>query len=420
MNVLDYLNQIVLISISIIIVACANKTEPLEQTFRAIDNAIETEISNDNIPGAVVLISKDNKIVYHKAYGHAQKYAYGKKPLSKTIDMQKETLFDLASLTKVFASTYAIMLLIDKGLIHLDDPVHKHLPEFDANDKVDITIRNLLTHSSGLSEWKPVYYHATDKYQAMNYINELARKYPIAKERHYSDLGFMVLGYLVEKVSGKPLNIFLDENLYQDLNLKNTLFIPEKRQKEKIAATSHGNPFEKRMVADDNFGYKCDENASDFRSWRKQTLIGEVNDGNSFYAHKGVAGHAGLFSTAEDLKVLINVILNKGRFNNKEIIKEKTIAEFIRKDRFENGVGWAMSSKIICTESYKDVEAFGHTGFTGTFVLGVPKIGLAIILLTNRQNVGVNEKGSYYNLKNLRTTVVNIVLKSYVGTKQSQ
>ncbi len=414
------MKQIVLLSISIIFVACDNRTELLQQTYTEIDNAILTEIRNDSIPGAVVLISKDNKINFLKAYGNAQKYAYDKKSLSKTISMQKTTLFDVASLTKVFATTYAIMLLIDEGLINLDDHVARHLPEFSANDKADITIRNLLTHSSGLSEWKPVYYHATDKHQAIKYINELVIKYPIGKERHYSDLGFMVLGYLIEKVSGSPLNMFLDKNLYRDLNLRNTLFIPEKRKKGEIAATSHGNPFEQRMVADDKFGYKCDENATDYTSWRKYTLIGEVNDGNAFYTHKGVAGHAGLFSTAEDLNVLINIILNKGRHDNKEIIKEQTIAEFIRKDRLQNGLGWAMSPKIICTEDYKDVGAFGHTGFTGTFVLGVPKTKLAIVLLTNRQNIGVDKKGYYYNLKNLRTRIVNIVLKDMRGEASTE
>lgn len=421
MKISDYLKQLILISISIIFVACGNKTEHLKQTDKEeIDNAIQKEINGDNIPGAVVLISKDKKIVYHKAYGYAQKYTYGKKPLSTPIPMQKNTLFDLASLTKVFATTYAVMLLVDQDLIDPDDPVSKHLPEFNAPDKADITIRDLLTHSSGLTEWKPIYYHAADKHQALKYINALPRKYPVGQARHYSDLGFMTLGYLVEKVSGKPLNVFLDENLYRKLNLKNTGFNPEKRENETIAATSHGNPFERRMVADDNFGYKCDENAADFTAWRQYTLIGEVNDGNSFYAHQGVAGHAGLFSTAEDLNVLIHVILNKGAYHNKQIIKEQTIAEFLRKDRFGNGLGWAMSPDIIYTENHKDVEAFGHTGFTGTFVLGVPKMKLAIILLTNRQNVGVDEKGYYYNLKNLRKSVVDIVLRRYAGVEPPQ
>jgi CubicO group peptidase (beta-lactamase class C family) len=223
----------------------------------------------------------------------------------------------------------------------------------------------------------------------------------------------MVLGYVVEKVSGKPLNVYIDEKLYKKLNLPNTLFKPGKIKKTNIAATSHGNPFEKRMVEDDTFGFACDENPTDFKSWRQYSLIGEVNDGNSFYAHNGVAGHAGLFSTAEDLLELINIILNKGKYGNTRIIKEKTINEFIKKDRFGNGLGWALSPRIIYTDSFKDVEAFGHTGFTGTFVLGVPKIRLAIILLTNRQNVGVNEKGSYYNLKTLRKGIVDIVLKEY-------
>ena len=407
--------KLAVLALSIVFIACSNQKDFPIQASKEIDNAILAEIGQDNIPGAVVLISKNNTIVYHKAYGHAQKYAYGKKPLSNSVPIQKNTLFDLASLTKVFATTYAIMLLVDQDLIDLDDPVSKHLPELNAPDKTDITIRHLLTHSSGLSEWKPIYYHAKDKHQALNYINDLPRKYPVGQERHYSDLGFMLLGYVVEKVSGKPLNAFLDEHLYQKLHLQSTLFVPEKWPKEEIAATSHGNPFERRMVADDNFGYKCDENAEDFTSWRHYTLIGEVNDGNSFYAHQGVAGHAGLFSTAEDLNVLTNVILNKGKFENQEIIREQTIAEFIRKDRFENGLGWAMSPEIIYTDSYKDIDAFGHTGFTGTFVLGVRKFKLAIILLTNRQNVDVNENGYYSNLKDLRKSIVDVVLKRYVG-----
>ena len=407
--------KIFFIFICIVFVACSNKTEPLKQTFSEIDKAIQTEINNNNIPGAVVLISKDNKIIYHKAYGHAQKYAYGKKLLSRPVAMQKDTVFDAASLTKVFATTYAIMLLVDEGHINLDDPVSKHLPVFNTNDKKDITIRHLLTHSSGLSEWKPIYYHATNKEEALKYISELPRKYPVGKERYYSDLGFMILGYLVEKVSGKPLNVFIDEKLYKKINLQNTLFKPEKIDKEKIAATSHGNPFEKRMVADDEFGFKCDEKPDNFKSWRKRTLIGEVNDGNSYYAHNGVAGHAGLFSSAEDLLTLISVILNNGRHDNKKIIKEKTVSKFLKKDQFENGLGWTMSPKIIYTESFKDLEAFGHTGFTGTFVLGVPKLKLAIILLTNRQNIGVNKKGYYYNLKTLRKNIVDIVLKRYAA-----
>ncbi|MCA9734693.1 beta-lactamase family protein, partial [candidate division KSB1 bacterium] len=135
------LKKLAVIAFSIVFIACNNPKDALKQVSKQIDHTILAEIDRDNIPGAVVLISKDNTIVYHEAYGAAQKYTYGKKHLSPPVAMQKNTLFDLASLTKVFATTYAVMLLVDQDLIDLDGPVSKYLPEFSAPDKTDITIR---------------------------------------------------------------------------------------------------------------------------------------------------------------------------------------------------------------------------------------------------------------------------------------
>ena len=371
--------------------------------FEQLDVLIKTAIENQMIPGAVVLVSKDGKILYQQAYGFGQKYEYGpsvhKDPPRMTIDHT----FDLASLTKVLATTFAIMLLVDQGAVQLDHPVYHYIPLFRGEQKDLITVRHLLAHTAGLYPWKPVYYHARNAKESLKYICQLPLSYPVGKERHYSDLGFMLLGYLVESVSGQRLDTFLKTRLYDQLGLTKTTFNPIEGQL--FAATSHGNPFEKRMVSDDTFGFLCDEDPQDFMDWREYVLIGEVNDGNAFYAHQGVAGHAGLFSTAREIKLLMDLLLNNGLYDGKRILKESTIRSFIRKDAFGNGLGWAMSVEVLPVEELPH-GSFGHTGFTGTFVLAIPDEKMSIILLTNRQNMGTNSTGYYPALTELRKTVV--------------
>ena len=326
--------------------------------------------------------------------------------MASPVEMTPDHIFDLASLTKVFATTMGFMLLVDEGKVLLNAPVKTYLPAFSSAQKDSITVRHLLTHSAGLYPWKPTYYHAADKQQTFAFINQLDLAYPVGEARHYSDPGFMLLGYVIEAVSGQPLDAYLQDALYNKLNLKNTGFNLT-RSPEVFAATSHGNPFEMRMVADDNFGYVCEEDPDDFTGWRERVLIGEVNDGNAYYAHQGVAGHAGLFSTASDLHVLLNLLLNKGQHNGEQVISSATVTQFLTMDALGNGLGWAMSPGII----YSDVPgAFGHTGFTGTYALGVPEKKLGIILLTNRQHAGVLEDGRYPSLTALRRNVVTALL----------
>ncbi len=377
-----------------------------------LDSLLESSIQLGQIPGAVLLIAKDGEIMHHKAYGHAQLFEYGMNRLERPPVLTVDHRFDLASLTKVFATTLSIMVLVEQQRIVLDDPVHRYLPEFRDQHKDSITVRHLLTHSSGLHPWKPTYYHASYSDEVYRYICSLPLAYPVGLERHYSDLGFMLLGYLIEEVTGLSLDQFVLEEIYHPLQLYGTSFNPDANDGP-FAATSHGNPFEKRMVEDDDFGYRCDESPDDFTGWRDYTLVGEVNDGNAFYAHKGVAGHAGLFSTATDLKILLDLLMNGGSYSGRRIVSENVIDTFLTKDQFDNGLGWAMSSSVLPVDELPQ-GSFGHTGFTGTYALAIPSAKLSIILLTNRQNLGVDASTHYPSLTNLRKDVVHIVISHFL------
>jgi CubicO group peptidase (beta-lactamase class C family) len=358
----------------------------------------------------VVLIAQHGKTIYQKAYGSAQRYDYGLQRMDALLPMTTEHRFDLASLTKVFATTFGIMFLVDQQKVDLDAPLFTYLPAFRGPSKDSVTVRHLLTHSAGLYPWKPLYYHADNAQDTYAYISRLSLLHPVGKERHYSDLGFMLLGYLIEEVSGQPLDMFLTNALYKPVGLKMTAFNPPPGGPG-FAATSHGNPYEYHMVADDDFGYLCDENPETFTSWRDYVLAGEVNDGNAYYAHDGLAGHAGLFSTASDLQLLLDLLLNKGTHAGQRLLSEAVVETFLTKDRFGHGLAWAMSTDVIPVDDLPD-GSFGHSGFTGTYVVAVPAYGLSIILLTNRQNVGVNASGYYNSVTPLRKSITELMIEA--------
>ena len=377
---------------------------------KSLNALIEDGLKEDLLPGAVLLVAQNGEIRHRKAYGYAQKYSFDRIALEKLESLSAEHLFDVASMTKVFATTFGIMLLVDRGELELDDFLYKYIDRFAEGEKREITIRHLLRHRAGLAPWKPVYYHASHKDESLAYISSIPLKYPVGKERHYSDLGFMILGYLIEQVTGKSLDLYLKENLYDPLELHNTTFRPLSRDYKKIAATSHGNPLERRMITDDKFGYKCVEKPDDFQKWRQYTLKGEVNDGNAFHAHGGVAGHAGLFSTVDDLRNLADLLVNKGLLKGKRYISPETVETFLEKDEFGNGLGWSLNTKFIKAEGAPE-GTYGHTGFTGCNVVVMPVKKAIIILLTNRQNAGVGETGYYPNLNELRRNIVRVVLE---------
>lgn len=377
-----------------------------------IDSIINTTVSADRIPGAVILIKKDGKEVCRKAYGYAMKYEYDHMLAANPEKMTPDHLFDIASLTKVVGTTTSIMLLTDRGALNVDDPVCKYIKAFDTPEKRIITIRHLLTHTAGLYEWYPLYYLASDKHECYKLIGLLPLKYPPGEKRHYSDLGFVILGQIIETVSGQPLEEFMDKNIFVPLGMTNTTFNPLKSGRfTNIAATSPGNPYEKRMVSDTTLGFTVEGiEPAGWNGWRTYLLRGEVNDGNAWYANGGVSGAAGLFSTADDIQKLVDMLLCKGMNGSERFIDDKTIGLFLTRDQYNNGLGWMMDTTSSFMRDAPD-GSFGHTGFTGTSIAVVPDRGLSVILLINRQNTGLQPDGGYFNVSPLRQQIFTTVMK---------
>ncbi len=173
-----------------------------ENPGKIIDSIIQSQVELDKIPGAVIQVKKGERMIYKNAFGFAEKYDFNHQLVSPPDKMTMKTLFDIASLTKVIGTTTAIMLLVDRGVLGIEDPVGKYIKAFDSGEKKVITIRNLLTHTAGLYEWYPLYYRCSNKQQTFQLIGELPLKYPVGTGRHYSDLGFVVLGEIIEFVSG--------------------------------------------------------------------------------------------------------------------------------------------------------------------------------------------------------------------------
>lgn len=376
-----------------------------------VDSIFQAAIRADLIPGAVVQIQKDGKTVYSKAYGYSQKYDFHHQPLQLPPAMDTATLFDLASLTKVVGTTSSLMLLADRGRIRIDDPVSKYLPGFDTGEKRKITIRHLLTHTAGLYEWYPLFYRSAHRDSTIRVVESLPLRFPVGKQRRYSDLGFMLLGAIVEKVSGMPLDRFEDQNVFRPLGMIHTTYNPlQHGRTTDIAATSLGNPYEYRMVHDTSLGFAIpDLDPQSWNGWRQYVVRGEVNDGNAWYSSEGISGHAGLFSTVGDIQRLVNMLLSGGVVAGQRFLSEEVIRSFLTPDSFRYGLGWMMDPENAFMK-HAPAGSFGHTGFTGTSIAVVPEYDVSVIILINRQNVGLQPNGVYHNPNPIRQAVFETVM----------
>jgi serine-type D-Ala-D-Ala carboxypeptidase len=354
-------------------------------------------------PGAVLVVAKDGRVVRERAFGHAQRNDYDGRPVSGPRLMRTSTLFDLASVTKVMATTFAVMLLADRGQLDVDAPVSRYLTDFRGPHLDSITVRHLLTHSSGLVQWQPLYYHAANKAQTYAVIRDMPLGWGVGAGRHYSDLGFMLLGDVVETVAGVSLDRFVERELYGPLGLRSTTFNPKTRGFTDFAATEAGNGYERHMVYDPNFGYDYAGDPAAWDGWRRYVLEGEVNDGNAWHANGGVAGHAGLFSTAADLRILLDLLNDRGVHDGRRYIRAETVDRFLTRDAFQHYLGWMFPRGL-------PEGSFAHNGFTGTYVIGIPTHRLSIVLLTNRQNVGTDARGFFPDIGSLQQAVVRAIV----------
>jgi CubicO group peptidase (beta-lactamase class C family) len=378
--------------------------------------------------GAVVLAVKDGEIIVNKAYGWAQYYekeegssyadpTYVK--MENPVEMSTDTLFDLASITKTLATTQAVMMLVDQGKLDVNDTVASYLPGFEANGKGGITIAQLLTHSSGLPQWEPTYLYVDNKEDQLEYIKNLELNPDFAtdgSEPKYSDFSFMTLGYVVEAITGQDLDVYVKENIYEPLGMTTTGYLPLENgfDVSQIAATSLGNPYEYRMVDEEeypDFGYDCTDDAQAFEAfdgWRQTVLIGEVNDGNAGMATGGVAGHAGLYSNASDLAILLQCMNNGGTYNGVTLYDSSVLDDFTAKhtsyaENHDGALSEEFGYAFKLDQSWMGESAtencYGHDGFTGTTYFIDPDNDYIFICLSNKMQAGFTEEGSgkYYN-----------------------
>jgi CubicO group peptidase (beta-lactamase class C family) len=282
-----------------------------------------------------------------------------------------DTKYDLASLTKIVGTTAALIHLVDLGELKVTDLASKYLVRWQGTDKAEITISELLTHQSGLAEWYPLYFQKNQTESVIEQIANIPLKYQRNSGRRYSDLGFIALGEIVKTITGMNLVDAFSELVFTPLGMKNTSFGPIVGE---VAATSKGDWYEKNMIAT-NTPYQVELEIADFSSWRDYYLIGEVNDGNAYHRLDGVSGHAGLFSTAEDLMVYAESIL-ANKWNAHSFLS--VLGDPMQGLGFRN---WRISS-----QSGEEIF-WGHTGFTG-IAMGISLAHQsAALLLTNRLHV---------------------------------
>jgi uncharacterized protein YbbC (DUF1343 family)/CubicO group peptidase (beta-lactamase class C family) len=330
-----------------------------------IDPLVREAIAEKKLPGAVVLVGRGDRVLYQKAFGNRAQ-------IPGAEAMTSDSVFDLASLTKVVATTTSVMMLVEQGRIRLADRVATYIPGFERYGKGDITIRHLLTHVSGLRPDVDLAEPWTGYDTAIALaVDEVPMSKP-GEQFVYSDINFFLLGEIVQRVSGLPLERFARERIFEPLGMKDTLFMPPVSMRPRIAPTESCTPF----------GWPCDGPES-------QMLRGVVHDPTA-RRMGGVAGHAGLFSTAADLSIFCRMLLAGGVYQGTRILSPLTVAKMTSGatpdvERNTRGFGWDIDSSFSSNRGeLLPIGSFGHTGFTGTSLWIDPATGLFVVFLSNR------------------------------------
>jgi len=358
------------------------------QKLHQLDVWIQQQV-DAGYPGMNLLILKDNHIVYQKAWGYAKKYD-GSTLMAAPVKATPETLYDLASNTKMYATNFALQKLVYEGKISVDDLVSKYLPGFAdrPTDKIKgkdrLRIADILHHTAGFPA-DPQYpnkkvageLYSQDKATTLEMIKRTPLDYSPGTRHVYSDVDYMILGFIIESVTGMPLDKYVEETIYRPLGLTHTVFNPLQKgfQRQQIAATElHGN---------------TRDGVIDFPHIRTSTLQGEVHDEKAWYAMGGVSGHAGLFSNTGDMAVLMQVMLNGGSYKNVTLFDRKTVEAFTHSSRDDPtfGLGWRVNANASMTATFGVLappQTYGHTGWTGTLTAIDPVNHMAIVILGNK------------------------------------
>jgi beta-N-acetylhexosaminidase len=387
------------------------------ESLRQIESIAKEAIDMGGTPGCYVLIAKDGKVIYQKAFGHLT--------YEKQTPVTDSTIYDLASVTKVSATLQSAMFLYDRGLLDINKKASTYLPELKKSNKENYTLKDILTHQAGLWPFLPFWAQTMkdNEYLPQYYSNELSFKYPYlvadklyahvsmrdslwswiikAKVREkpartpydykYSDMGFYIMQHVAEKILNQPMEDFLEQNLYEPLGAYTTGYLPLLRFKpNRIAPTENDKLF------------------------RKTLLVGTVHDQGAAMLG-GVAGHAGLFSTANDLAKLCQMLLQEGYYGGYRYYRPETVRLFTKKqfETSKRGLGWdrpVLSDNNGVTSVYASQKTFGHTGFTGTCIWMDPEFNVVYIFLSNRVHPDMTNN-KLLNA-NIRSRIQDVVYQS--------
>jgi CubicO group peptidase (beta-lactamase class C family) len=341
-----------------------------------LDSIVRVGIEQGAAPGAALAVGRFGRLVHLKGYG-----ALGYEPDAPPVD--PNSMYDLASLTKVVATTTSAMILEEEGKLDIARTVHSYLPEFDAPDKASITVRMLLTHRGGLEAFAPLHREFRGREAYLAQINARPLKSLPGTQVVYSDWDFVLMGMIIERITGTTLDAFAAVRVFGPLGMTSTRFTPDTNDavlRRRIALTA-------------------------LDTLRGQ-LHGVVHDPNA-WALGGVAGHAGLFSSARDLAVFAQMLLNGGSFGGTRIVTPKTLARWTapQDPSSSRALGWDTTSPVSSAGRYFSPRSFGHTGYTGTSIWIDPERGLFVVLLTNR----VNSRGESTRHVQLRRDVADAV-----------
>ena len=333
--------------------------------LEAIEPLVQQAISEKKLPGAVVLVGRGDRTLYEKAIGH-------RALVPAAEPMTLDTIFDLASLTKVVATTTSVMMLVEEGKIRLNDRVSTFIPGFERYGKADITIRHLMTHVSGLrpdvdlgDTWK-------GSETAISIAIEEVPTAPAGERFVYSDINYFLLGDIVRRVSGESLDRFAHDRIFGPLGMKDTMFVPPASLVSRLAPTEKCTPL----------GWPCE-------GPNMTMLRGVVHDPTA-RRMEGVAGHAGLFSTAADLAIFCRMLLDGGVYRGVRILSPLTVAKMTTPstspgERSIRGLGWDIDSAYSSNRGeLLPIGSFGHTGFTGTSLWIDPATRMFVVFLSNR------------------------------------
>jgi CubicO group peptidase (beta-lactamase class C family) len=354
-------------------------------TFDSLRTTLDRAVADGAFPGAYAAVGTADGLIAEYGAGQLDA-ADGRRPDGRTV-------WDLASLTKVIGTTSAVLQLVGAGRVGLDTPVVRYLPEWTATGADHITVRHLLTHSSGLPAWRALYKESASPAEAAQQLFATAPDTLPGVRTVYSDLGFILLGKLVERVSGEPLDRYDATHIFAPLGMTETRYLPPAAWRARTAPT-------------------------EVDPWRQRHLRGEVHDENAARLG-GVSGHAGLFSTGRDLARFARMYLNFGRLDGVRVFDSAAVAAFIVPQDTtlsRRALGWETATGANSAGRRLSRAAFGHTGFTGTSLWMDPQRGIFVLLLTNR----VNPTRENRKIGGVRTAVADAAVGALDGLARTE